>query len=54
MGRILILLTPATIRSFPCMEATLMPSRHSERQEIPFVGGFGCLELCLYGIRELA
>ena len=39
------------------MEATLMPYRHRERQEIPLVGlvgGFWCLELCLYGIRELA
>ena len=26
----------------------------AKRQEIPLVGGFGCLELCLYGIRELA
>ena len=28
--------------------------RHSGRQEMPLVGGVGCLELCLYGIRELA
>ena len=25
----------------------------SERQEMPLVGSFGCLELVLYGIREL-
>ena len=31
----------------------LMPWRRSERQEMPLVGGFGCLGLCLYGIREL-
>ena len=28
-----------------------MPWRTSERQEMPLVGGFGCLELVLYGIR---
>ena len=28
--------------------------RHSERQEMLLVGGFGCLELVLYGIRLLA
>ena len=39
-------------RSFPCMEAAfLMPQRHSE---MPLVRGFGWLEMCLYGIRELA
>ena len=32
----------------------LMPKRYSERQEMPPVGSFRCLELCLYGIRELA
>ena len=26
----------------------------SERKEMPLVGGFGCLELVLYGIRGLA
>ena len=31
-----------------------IPLRTSERQEMPLVGAFGCLELCLYGIRELA
>ena len=36
-----------------CMEANLMPLRHSGRQEIHLVDGFGCLELCLYGIRKL-
>ena len=36
-----------------CMEANLMPLRHCERQEIHLVDGFGCLELCLYGIRKL-
>ena len=25
----------------------------SKRQEMPLVGGFGCLELVLYGIRDL-
>ena len=30
-----------------------MPNRASERQEIPLVGGFGCLELVLYGISFL-
>ena len=44
--RIIILLTPAPIKN-PCME------RHSERQEMPLVGSFGCLELCLYGLLEL-
>ena len=32
----------------------LMPYRTSERQEMPLVGGFGCLELVLYDMRELA
>ena len=32
----------------------LQAHRTSERQVIPQVGRFGCLELCLYGIRELA
>ena len=32
----------------------LKAHRTSERQVIPLVGRFGCLELCLYGIRELA
>ena len=31
-----------------------MPLRTCERQEMPLVGGFGCLEVCLYDIRELA
>ena len=31
-----------------------MPLRHSKRQEKPLDGGFGYLELVLYGIRELA
>ena len=31
-----------------------MPLRTSERQEMPLIGGFGCLELVLYGIRVLA
>ena len=30
-----------------------MPKRHSKMQEIP-LGGLGCPELCLFGIRELA
>ena len=30
----------------------LMPQRHSDWQEMPLVGNFECLELCLYGIRE--
>ena len=33
------------------MEATLMSKRHGERQELR---GFWWLELCLYGLRELA
>ena len=34
---------------------SVMPKRHSERLEMPLVvGGSGCLELCLFGIRELA
>ena len=41
-------------RSFPCMEATLMTKRHSVRQEKLLVGGFWCLGLCHYDIRELA
>ena len=32
----------------------LVPWRHSERQELTLIGGPGCLELCLCGIRELA
>ena len=51
MGRIILLMNPAN-RFFPCM--TLIALRPSEMQETPLVGGFGCLELCLYGIRELA
>ena len=42
--------------SFPCMEAILiflMPLGHSERQEMPLVGSFGCLKLCLFDVREL-
>ena len=34
--------------------SSLRPYRHSLKQEILLVGGFGCLELCIYGIRELA
>ena len=40
-------------RTFLCMEATLLPKRTSERQEIPLARVFECLELVLYGIREL-
>ena len=49
-------------RIFPCMEATY-PLCHKEparsKQNTlcvpkPLVGGFGCDELVLYGIRELA
>ena len=29
-----------------------MPDRHGERQEMPLVGAFECLERCFYGIRE--
>ena len=36
------------------MEATLMQQRTSRGQEMLLVGGFGCLELGLYGIRVLA
>ena len=42
MAGIIILLTPA-----PIIDSFI----HSERQEMPPVGGFGCLELCLYDIR---
>ena len=31
-----------------------MPKRHNERQEMPLVGNFRCLQLCRYGMRELA
>ena len=34
--------------------APIIDSYLSERQEMPLVGGYGCLELVLYGIRELA
>ena len=40
--------------SFNAQKDALLPKRHGERQEMPRKGGFGCLELCLYGIRELA
>ena len=37
------------------MEATYPYAIKNQRiQEMPLVGGFGCLELVLYGIRELA
>ena len=40
---------------FLCRETAYPYSkRQSERQEMPLVGGFECLELCLYAIRELA
>ena len=32
-------------------QATLMPKSHTERKEMPLMGGFGCLELCLHGIK---
>ena len=52
-------------RSFPCMEATYPYAIKNQRKARnapsrghfvpkPLVGGFGCLELVLYGIRELA
>ena len=48
------------VRQSPVMDSvpawkplSLMPQRTSERQEMPLVGGFGCLELLLYGIRVL-
>ena len=43
-------------RFFSCMEAILiflMHLGHSERQERSLVGRFGCLKLCLFGVREL-
>ena len=53
------------IISYPCMEATYpyaiktqRKARNAPRREHfvpkPLVGGFECLELVLYGIRELA
>ena len=47
-------LVPAVVNR---IKGGLMKIRHSKRQEMPrhFVqkplGGFGCLELCLYGIK---
>ena len=42
-------------RFFPCMEATYPCAvKNQQRARKPLVGGFGCLELVLYGIRELA
>ena len=43
------------IRSFPCMEATYPYAiKTQQKARNTSVGGFGCLELALYGIRELA
>ena len=38
----------------PMDHLLLMTKRHSDRQEMLLAGGFGSLELCLYGIQELA
>ena len=56
MGGIIVLMTPAPIIDpFSAWKPPiLMPKRHSERQDVLLAGGFGCLELVLYGIRELA
>ena len=42
--------------TFPCMEATYPYAIKNQRgvSKIPLVGCFGCDELVLYGIRELA
>ena len=43
-------------RTFPCMEATYPYAIKNQRgaSKKLLVGGFGCDELVLYGIRELA
>ena len=56
MSGINILLTPAPIIDpFPAWKPPiLMLKRNMERIEMSLVGGFECLELVLYGIRELS
>ena len=43
-------------RTFPCMEANYPYAIKNQRgaSKKPLVGGFGCNELVLYGIRMLA
>ena len=56
IGVIITLLMPAPIKDpFPAWKPPiLMPQRTSERQEMSRVEGFGCLQLVLYDIGELA
>ena len=53
-GIIIVLTTPPIIDPFPAKKPPLYHKDTTKGRKCLLVGGFECLELCLYGIRELA